>query len=295
MKNKPLFAYLAILVLLSGGFITGVKLAGKAGNYLAGAYMFGPAIAAVITRLFFYEKRFKDAHLGFGRLKDYLRFWLWTLILIVISYLLYTLLGSISWDFSGNTFLEQLEKQMALSGQDIGDLPQGMTPRMMLILFFLGGLTLFNIPMTLAGFGEEFGWRGLLFPQLCRHRLIPGFIAGGLIWFAWHVPLTLVIPSTTHFAAWEQAVNAAILALGSIFTFIFFAYVYARTGSIWVASFVHAVFNNGSRSFSYFATVENQILANLGLALAMIGVVWFLYIKKEFRVFDAFFNETDTA
>jgi membrane protease YdiL (CAAX protease family) len=295
MKKKPLVAYLTLLALLCCGFIVGMKLAGKGGNYLAGAYMFGPAIAALLTRFFFYEKGFRDAHLGFGRLKDYLRFWIWTLILIVISYVLYTLLGSISWDFSGDTFLEQLEKQMALSGQNIGDLPAGMTPRMMLILFFFGGLTLFNIPMTLAGFGEEFGWRGLLFPQLCRHRLMMGFIAGGLIWFAWHVPLTLIIPTTTHFTAWEQAVNAFILALGSIFTFIFFAYVYARTGSIWVVSFVHAVFNNGSRSFSYFATVNNQILANLGLALAMIGVVSFLYIRKEFAVFDDFFKESDAG
>jgi membrane protease YdiL (CAAX protease family) len=290
MKKKPLIPYLILITLLSAGFIIGMKLAGKAGNYLAGAYMLGPAIAAAITRLFFYEKKFRDAHLGFGKLKDYLRFWGITMVIVLISYVVYTVLGSISWDFSGDTFLTQLKEQMALSGQNIDDLPAGMTPQMMLIIFFVGGLTLFNIPMTLAGFGEEFGWRGILFPQLCRTRLITGFIVGGLIWFAWHIPLTLVMPNTTEFTLWQQIANGLVLAVGSIFTFVFFAYVYVKSGTIWVAAFVHAVFNNGARSFAYFATVENQLLANVGLALTMLAVVAFLYFKNEFAVFEAFLN-----
>lgn len=289
MKKKPLFAFLLLVALLSGGFIIGMKQMGKAGNYLAGAYMLGPAIAAVFTRLFFYEARFRDARLGFGRLRDYFRFWGITLVVVVVSYAMYTLFGSISWDFSGDTFLTQLEDQMAMTGQSIDDLPEGMTPRMMLFLFFIGGLTVFNIPMIIAGFGEEFGWRGLLFPQVCRTRLFAGFIAGGLIWFLWHVPLTLVLPGTADVTAWQRVLNGLVLAVGSIFTFVFFAYVYAKSGTIWVASLVHAVFNNGSRSFSYFATVENQLLANLGLAVTMLAVVAVLYFRNEFKVFDEFF------
>lgn len=54
-------AYLVLVTLISGGFIVGMKLMGKTGYYLAGPYMLGPAIAAIITRLFFYKARFKDA------------------------------------------------------------------------------------------------------------------------------------------------------------------------------------------------------------------------------------------
>ena len=86
MKKRPLIAYLALLTLISGGIIVGMKQMGKAGNYLAGVYMLGPAIAAILTRLFFYEARFRDAHLGFGSLKDYLRFWGITLVVVLISY-----------------------------------------------------------------------------------------------------------------------------------------------------------------------------------------------------------------
>jgi membrane protease YdiL (CAAX protease family) len=293
MKKRPLIAYLVLIALISGGFIVGMKLMGKAGNYLAGAYMLGPAIAAIITRLFFYEARFRDAHLGFGRLKDYLRFWGIALVVVIISYVLYTILGSISWDFSGETFLAQLKEQMALSGKDINNLPAGLTPRIMLFIFLVGGLTVFNIPMMIAGFGEEFGWRGILFPQLCRTQLVRGFVVGGLIWFAWHIPLIFIMPRTTEFTPWQYVGNGIVLAIGSICTFIFFAYVYSKSVSIWVVSLVHAVFNNGSRSFSYFTKVENQLLANLGLTITMLAVVAFLYYRKEFKVFAEFFAKEE--
>lgn len=93
------------------------------------------------------------------------------------------------------------------------------------------------------------------------------------------------------FTAWQHICNGSVLAIGSICTFVFFAYVYAKSGSIWVASLAHAVFNNGSRSFSYFAKVESQLLANLGLTVTMVAVVAFLYIRKEFSIFDNFLSE----
>jgi membrane protease YdiL (CAAX protease family) len=288
MKKRPLVAYLTLVTLLSCGFVYGMWQLGQSGHYLAGAYMFSPAVAALITRLFFHERGFQDAHLGPGKPRHYLRFWGFALAIVALSFVMYTLLGAISWDFSGDTFLVQLREQMALSGRDIADLPAGLTPKTTLFLFLIGGLTLFNIPMTIVGFGEEFGWRGILFPQLCRRHLVPGLIVGGLIWFAWHVPLTLIMPESAPSGPWERAGNTLVLAIGSILTFVFLSYVYARSGSIWVASFVHAVINNGSRSFAYFAVVQNQLLANVGLALAMLAAVVLLHVRKELKVLGEF-------
>ncbi len=50
------------------------------------------------------------------------------------------------------------------------------------------------IPMALvwplmAAFGEEFGWRGFLFPRLASHLgLAGGALLVGLIWGLWHLP-----------------------------------------------------------------------------------------------------------
>jgi len=295
MKNKPLAAYLLLVMLISGGFVAGIKLLGKNGNYLAGFYMLGPAIAAIIARLFFYRARFADARLGFGGLKSYVKFWGITLGIVCLSYLMYTLLGSISWDPSGDTFLAQLKGQMATSGKNINDLPAGLSPKTMLLIFFLGGLSVFNIPTIVFGFGEEFGWRGFMFPRLCRRGLRFAFIVGGLIWFAWHVPLMLVLPGTGDFTLWQHAFNIVMLAIGSVCSFVFFAYVYAKSGTIWVASFAHAVMNNASRSFSYFVKIENQLSANLALAITMAMVVGILYSAKELEIFHSFLTDERDA
>lgn len=92
--------------------------------------MLTPAIAALITRLFFYENKFKDANLRFGRLSDYGKYWL---------------------------FLRRLSEKFAAARQDMeSSLPPGFMPQLMLMIYFLGGLTVFNILLgMITEFGEE--------------------------------------------------------------------------------------------------------------------------------------------
>jgi len=113
MKNKPLIIYLIIITILSAGFIVLIKIMGQKGNYFGAFYMMVPAIAAIITRLFFYEKKFKDANLKFGKVKDYIKYWAIAVRISILSFVIFTLLGSIKWDFSGQAFLSQLAQQFA--------------------------------------------------------------------------------------------------------------------------------------------------------------------------------------
>jgi hypothetical protein len=288
MNNKSLAIYLLILVVLCALVIIGAKTLGQQGNYLAGVYMLTPAIAAILTRLFFYEPHFKDANLRLGRLSDYFKFWLFSLGITALSFALYTLLGAVSWNFSGNVFLARLDQQFAASGQSMqSSLPPGMTPQMMLLIFFVGGLTLFNIlPGLISGFGEEFGHRGFMFPLLYRINPWVGLVGGGLLWYAWHWPLLLVIPQTVQYPLWQTALNWVILALGSVCTFIYLAYIYVKTENILVTSLAHIAMNNASQSLSYFVAIQNQFLANLGQVLVMVIVVVILYYSKELDIFD---------
>ena len=292
-KYRSLLIYFTILILLCTGFVIGAKMMGEQGMYLAQGYMMTPALAAIITRLFFYENKFKDANLRLGRGRDYLHFWALSLGITLLSYGLYTLLGSVSWDFSGQVFLDYLAEQFAATGQDINDtLPPGFTPHMMLLIFFIGGLTVFNIlPGLITGFGEEFGHRGLMFSELYRIRPWVGIFIGGFLWYAWHWPLILIIPQTLEFSFIELLTNWLLLGVGSIAAFIYLAYVYVKSESVWVASVAHITMNNAAASFSYFAILENQMLANLGLAITMVIVVLVLYWRGEFEVFTSLNSE----
>ncbi len=293
MKHSPLAAYFIILIVLCTAFIVGAKMMGEQGAYLAQGYMLTPAIAALITRLFFYQPGFSDANLRFGRLKDYLKFWLFSLGITALSYSVYTLLGAVRWDFSGEIFLEKLTQQFAATGQDISEtLPPGLTPQMMLLIFFVGGLTIFNIlPGIISGFGEEFGHRGFMFSLLYRIKPWVGLIIGGLIWYAWHLPLGFVVPQTVQVPAWQMAVNVLGLAVGSVCAFTYLAYVYVKSRSVWVTAVAHIVMNNSAASFSYITVLENQVLANMGLVLSMLIVVALLYYRKELGVFKVYFAQ----
>jgi hypothetical protein len=293
MKNKSLITYLAILSILCAGFVVGARMMGEQGVYLAGGYMLTPALAALITRIFFHKPRFKDANLRFGRFRDYIRFWLYSLAITVFSFTLFTLFGAVRWDFSGQVFLDSMKQQFAATGQDMmASLPEGFTPQMMLWLFVVGGLTVFNImPGLISGFGEEFGHRGFMFPLLLPNKPILGLIVGGLLWYAWHLPLALVVPAPTPVPLWQTIIEQAALLVGSICTHTYLCYVYAKSRSIFVPSIAHIAMNNASRSFAYFVVVTNQFNANLAQSFAMVVVVALLFFKNELDVIPEFLSE----
>ncbi len=295
MKKSSLAIYFAILLGLCAAVIVGAKMLGQQGAYLAQFYMLVPAIAAVITRLFFYRPRFSDANLRFGKLSDYFRFWIISIGITALSYVFFTMLGGIRWDPSGQVFLDRLSAQFAAAGQDMtASLPPGFSPMTMLVIYFFGGLTVFNIlPGIVTGFGEEFGHRGFMFPGLYKIKPWVGIVIGGLIWYAWHLPLTLVIPQTTHYLPWQTVVNFIVLAVGSLCTFIYLAYIYVKSRSVWVTSLAHIAMNNSAASFSYFAVIQDQVLANIGLALTMVIVVAVLYFRKELDIFQKYFQESN--
>jgi uncharacterized membrane protein len=66
--------------------------------------------------------------------------------------------------------------------------------------------------------------------------------------------------------------------------------VYAKSENVWVTSVAHATLDNVARSFAYFAIMQNQIAANMGLTITMLIVVVFLFFSKEWKVFESSFG-----
>jgi len=288
--KRSLIAYVVILVLLCAGFVVGARMMGRQGMYLGGGYMLTPAIAALITRLFFHKPRFKDAYLRLGKFGDYIKFWLVSLGYTALSFALFTAVGAIRWDFSGQVFLDLLDQQFAATGQDLtASLPPGFTPQMMLWLFVIGGLTVFNIfPGIINGFGEEFGHRGFMFPFLSPDKPWLGLCIGGFLWYLWHQPLLLIVPSGPAVPLWQTITTHATAIVGSIFMHTYFCYVYARSRSIFVPSIAHIAMNNAMRSLAYFVVVQDQFTANIVQYLVMVPVIVFLYYRKELEVIPGF-------
>jgi len=292
MKNKSLIIYFVILTSLCAGFVAGARIMGAQGVYLAGGYMLTPAIAALVTRLLFHKLHFKDAYLRFGKFRDYIKFWLYSLGITALSFILFTLTGSIRWDFSGNVFLGLLAQQFTAAGEDMmTSLPQGFTPQIMLWIFVVGGLTVFNImPGLISGFGEEFGHRGLMFPLLSQGKPWLGLLLGGFVWYLWHQPLALIFPETAPIPLWQTITSFVAALIGSICTHVYLCYVYAKTKSIFVPSIAHIAMNNAMRSLAYFAVIQNQLVADLMQYLAVVLVIVILYTRNELEVIPEFLS-----
>jgi len=292
--RKEILPFLSLVFFFSVLIIVLAKSFEEQAAYITQIYMLTPALAAIITRLFFYPKKFADSYLRLGKPSDYGRFYLLSLGITLLSFGLFSILDAVHWDLSGEVFLHNLTGMMGAGGQDISDLPAGLSPKIMLFLFFAGGLTIFNIlPGLITGLGEELGWRDFLFPRLFRFNPRTAFLSGGLIWFLWHLPLSLIIPQTQAFTPWEQLCNLLILAGGSVVSFVYLSYVYVRSQSVIVTAFAHIVMNNSASAFSYFVVVENQLLANLGLSLAMLIMVAAFYFSGKFEVLKNYQKEGD--
>ena len=108
----------------------------------------------------------------------------------------------------------------------------------------LGGLSL------LAGFGEEFGWRGYLLPRLLTEpRLVRGvLLLVGVIWGIWHCAVALgpLLKASLEGGrslapiAGTTVVQSPEMLGSSIALSVIFGAVWLRTRSILLCSFFHA-------------------------------------------------------
>lgn len=135
--------------------------------------------------------------------------------------------------------------------------PAGWYPAALVVFF---GITVVGVPLTglAAVFGEEYGWRGFLQKELTALGRRRGVFLTGLIWGIWHFP---VILGGIH----TYPPDAAGLMLGAVFFTLagcVFGYAAIKTGSIWVAAFMHGVMNSVyAFGLQYLARPDDKLLS----------------------------------
>ena len=105
---------------------------------------------------------------------------------------------------------------------------------------------LFPVLLTVLGlgligaFGEEIGWRGFLLPKLISGGTRKPYLVTGLVWAAWHLPL---IAFGGFYQTDHPFVMALIYCVGIIAMSFVFSELRVRSGSVWVATLIHAAHN----------------------------------------------------
>lgn len=231
----------AIGVALVIGALGGIPaIAGTPSTALAYVFMLSPAIAALIVRAVRREG-FRDIGFRLGRLRWYLFAWALSVGMVAVMYLVPLAFGFAEYDPRVARLAEMAGSSFSA---DQMELPQGLGEEQALLLFALVNLTVSNIPGILLGLGEEIGWRGHLLPRLCTLGVWPALIVGGVIWFAWHLPLGAVGGEPP--AGLNMPLTIAVGLVGSVMAGGIFAWIRARSGSIFPAALCHIAFNNAN-------------------------------------------------
>jgi membrane protease YdiL (CAAX protease family) len=127
-------------------------------------------------------------------------------------------------------------------------------------------------------FGEEYGWRGFLQGELVKIGRIRGISLLGIIWGLWHAPLILMGYNYPGY----PLLGVVLMTLYTTGLAFFLGYAVFKTGSIWLAAFLHALNN---QTLAYLAGVvyapRNPALSfGIGLpGLIILAVVVLLILR----------------
>jgi len=235
--------------------------------------MGAPTVAHLLTRLITRE--------GWGdmwlrpRLKRGWGYWLlsWFGIgaLIVLSMIIYFALFPQHYDARLTLLLQQIPPEYSISPWFLAI--QGAVVGLLISPFFNGWAT----------FGEEFGWRGYLFPRLMALGPRRAVLWSGVIWGVWHAPYILMGHNyglNYPGAPWlgPLAMVWFCVIVGAILSWLSW-----RAGSVWPAVIGHAVVNGMAGLPAMFVQGNpNPLLGPMvvgvigGLALAVVALIVFL-------------------
>jgi membrane protease YdiL (CAAX protease family) len=156
-----------------------------------------------------------------------------------------------------------------------------------LILVGVGAVVVDPFVGIVVAFGEEYGWRGFMQGELVALGRVRGVLAVGVVWGLWHAPL---IAMGHNYPGRPVAGIPLMVAFTTLLAFVL-GYAVLKTGSVWLAAFLHALNNSVSSFFTsavYSPDDPVYQFAGGGLyGLALLAVVVWLLLRDPVWRADA--------
>lgn len=148
----------------------------------------------------------------------------------------------------------------------------------------LRAATLGTVFGSIIVLGEEIGWRGFLARRLNESDLPQPFVAGGVIWAAWHIPLIL----TGQYAGGPVPIVSALsFSLLAVALHSLWSRMFLSSGSLWPAIAGHSAWNTIIQfSFDGHTAGENASLwvGDSGVLVAAVAAVLAWCVPRLWRV-----------
>jgi uncharacterized protein len=199
-------------------------------------YMFGPALANILTRWVTREGKqnmLLRPNFDRGRWLHYLAAWVLPGVLTIIGMALFFLVFPRYYD-SG---LNLLRQQMILAGAE------DVSPMLIVMVQTIQAILIAPLLNAIPTFGEEFGWRGYLQPKLMPLGGRKAVLLTGVIWGVWHWPVILM--GYNYGFDYFGAPVTGLLAMVwfAIATSALFGWVTIKTDNVWPAVIAHGALN----------------------------------------------------
>lgn len=213
-ERRQALLFSALVLLVSWSYELYIALRGGVGRFGLPALlllMWIPGLLSVLMRLVL-GSGFGDAGLAPGRRRFYLHAVSIPLVLSLLTGALCAVLG--------------IRRFAPVSSADL------LQAAPTLVLMIGAGL--------FGAFGEELGWRGFLLPKMIAGGIPRPYLASGLVWAAWHLPLIVYggFYSTDRTLLMALAYGSSMVAM----TFVI-SELRVRSGSVWPATVFHASHN----------------------------------------------------
>lgn len=293
-NRKQVGLYLLFTFVLSWAFMLGVivpaalKLTPESTDMQRAAVaileafvMFIPAVGVVLTRLVTHDWSDCRLHLNLkGHAVPYLVGWFGPMALTIVGAVLYFLL-----------FPSQFSLSAAAANPMLGtEAPAALNTVATVVLVLL--CPLLN---AINCFGEEWGWRGFLYPKMKEgHSFLRTAVLVGLIWGIWHAPIIAIghnYQQVVGTASWPMIVAAiAAMCVLCVFLSIIFCYISQRAHSVWPAVVAHGAFNGVASIGMLYMADPDHVNAFIGPAptgiigaLPLIIVAIYMAVKETRR------------
>ena len=265
---KRLAIYLAVTfglswgLLIPAGFVLGTFQAGESSSVLMvgliALSMFFPLVGAFAAN--FACKPEGRIHLGFKPLvaqnvRTYLVAWFAPAGIALVGGIVFFAANPQLFDPTMRSFLET---QAVSAGLSVDQMVATMPPApVMVAAMIASALTIAPFINMVPAFGEEIGWRGMLFPTLCEHMSLRGAaLVTGVIWGLWHAPV--IAMGHNYGMSYAGFPVAGILTMTLLCTAMscWLSLMRQRSGTVWPCALAHGSFN---------------AIANTGLAFCACG------------------------
>jgi len=244
----------------------------------AGAYMFLPAICAIVLQLIHKEKPFSELGISF-RLN---RWWLVAgIVPIVLAFLtlgINLLFPNVSYSATSEGLLSRITPEQA---QLVTQQVTRYSPFVFVLLQILNSLIAGYTINAIFAFGEELGWRGYLLKALQDKRFLFVSLIIGAVWGVWHFPLILL----GHNYPQHPVVGVVMMIIFCILLTPIMIYIVIKARSVITAAIFHGVLNAiGGISLMFLAGGNDLTNGLTGLA----GFIVLLLANIAFYLFDKY-------